>query len=592
MDRKSFIVLIVSLAVVMLWFPVWDHFFPRPVPDPSSAGLSISDGTNGSRPAPSGAPAAALNQAPENIRRAVHTGRESFLTITNNQSIYTFTSFGGGLRLIELDRFPNTVGFDRKQAVGAEPFATLNTHSSLPAFAVSAGEQIEADADYTLTRLKNGVRAEKQFPNGLRVVKEFEFGTNYQLVANIRLENSAAAPLKLARQELVMGTASLMTFQDNPLLMGMFWYNGSKAEHIVQSYFDNRTLGCVPGTPRSTYSAGESNVVWAAVHNQFFALAAIPAAPAPAILARRVYLDWEPSELPAEIVKIPPATGIQTAFAYPAETLKPGQSIDRQYKIYAGPKEYNTLARLGLGQKNDLDLIMDFGFFGFASKALLLSMNGLNALGLSYGLAIICITVIIKLLFWPLTHASTRSMKRMQALQPQMKALQEKYKADPVKMNQKLMEFMKENKVSPLGGCLPGFLQIPVFIGFYRMLQSAIELRGARFLWAADLSQPDTIAHIGFLGNFPLNPLPVLMVCTQLWQARLTPPSPGVDPAQQKMMRYMPLMFILFFYKTSAGLTLYWAVQNLLTIVQMKLTKATDPVPAAGPAALAARKKK
>src|SRR4029450_878778 len=125
------------------------------------------------------------------------------------------------------------------------------------------------------------------------------------------------------------------------------------------------------------------------------------------------------------------------------------------------------------------------------SKVLLTSMNGLNALGLSYALSIIAITVIIKLLFWPLTQASTRSMKRMQTLQPQMKAIQEKYKDDPVKMNKKVMEFMREHKVSPLGGCLPVLLQIPVFIGFFQMVRTAIELRGASFLWACDLSSSE-----------------------------------------------------------------------------------------------------
>jgi YidC/Oxa1 family membrane protein insertase len=223
--------------------------------------------------------------------------------------------------------------------------------------------------------------------------------------------------------------------------------------------------------------------------------------------------------------------------------------------------------------ENNLDLIMDFGgFFGFFAKILLLSMNGLHAMHLSYGWSIIAITIVIKLLFWPLTNASTRSMKRMAALQPQMKALQEKYKDDPKKMNQKLMEFMKENRVSPMSGCFPIILQIPVFFGFYKMLQSAIELRGASFLWARDLSQPDTIASIPGL-DFPINPLPLIMGATMLWQSHLTPPSPGMDPMQQKIMKYMPLMFIVFLYNFSAGLSLYWTVQNLLSIAQMKLTR-------------------
>jgi YidC/Oxa1 family membrane protein insertase len=202
----------------------------------------------------------------------------------------------------------------------------------------------------------------------------------------------------------------------------------------------------------------------------------------------------------------------------------------------------------------------------------LLSMNGLHGLGLSYGLAIVGITILIKLVFWPLTQASTRSMKRMQKLQPEMKAIQEKFKDDPKKMNERMMAFMKEHRINPAAGCLPILIQIPVFFGFYRMLQSAIELRGASFLWAFDLSQPDTIFEIG---GFPVNPLPILMGLSQFWQMRLTPASPGMDPVQQKIFQFMPLMFLFILYNFSSGLTLYWTVQNLLTIVQTKLTRTT-----------------
>jgi YidC/Oxa1 family membrane protein insertase len=126
-----------------------------------------------------------------------------------------------------------------------------------------------------------------------------------------------------------------------------------------------------------------------------------------------------------------------------------------------------------------------------------------------------------------------------------------------------------------------------VFFGFYRMLQSAIELRGAAFLWAHDLSQPDTI---GVIGGFPINPFPILMGATMVWQANITPPSPGVDPAQQRIMKYMPLMMMVFLYNFSAGLAIYWTAQNLLSIVQMKLTRTPEPEkPATLP--VAARKK-
>jgi YidC/Oxa1 family membrane protein insertase len=253
--------------------------------------------------------------------------------------------------------------------------------------------------------------------------------------------------------------------------------------------------------------------------------------------------------------------GFQTALLYSAVELAPGQALERRYEVFAGPKEYRLLDHLAAQLGNKVDLVMNFGFFGFFAKALLLSMNGLHSLfSLSYGLCIVVITVIIKAVFWPLTQISTRSMKRMAALQPQMKALQEKYKDDPMKMQKKLQEFYREHKVNPAAGCLPIMIQLPIFFGFYTMLQSAIELRGAGFLWAYDLSQPDTIAMLPFFGGIPVNPLPLIMGATQLWQMRLTPPSPGVDPVQQKIMQYMPLMFLFILYNFSSGLTLYWTV--------------------------------
>jgi YidC/Oxa1 family membrane protein insertase len=287
--------------------------------------------------------------------------------------------------------------------------------------------------------------------------------------------------------------------------------------------------------------------------------------------------------------------GYEGALIYPTLVIPPGQMAERQIFLYAGPKEYRTLARIASVFNNEVDKVMGFGrYFGFFSKALLLGMNWLHsALGIPYGWAIIVITFIIKMLFWPLTRAQARMGKRMQALQPQMKALQDKYKDDPLKSQKKLMEFMKENKVNPMGGCAPMLVQMPVFIGFFYMIRSAIELRGASFLWVQDLSRPDTLFHIG---GFPFNLLPLIMGATMLWQAHLTPPSPGMDPMQQKIMRYMPLMFLLFLYNYQAGLALYWTVNNLLTIVQTKLTRmepAKDAAAAsAKPAALTPAPKK
>jgi len=369
------------------------------------------------------------------------------------------------------------------------------------------------------------------------------------------------------------------------------WCDGNKTHEAGASHFSTTTMGCVPRTPPTDYRGGESNVVWVAVKNQFFALVAMPETVAQSVVVQKLNLPRFSGSNGSS--SKPPPAGYITAMTYPAGVLAPGQTLERKVHVFAGPKEYQTIARIATRFGNNLDLIMGYsGFFGFFAKALLIAMNWIHdILRFSYGWAIVAITIVIKLLFWPLTQASTRSMKRLQALQPQMKAIQEKYKDDPAKMNRKTMEFMKENKVSPLGGCLPMLLQIPVFFGFYSMIQSAIELRGASWLWVADLSKPDTLFMIPGT-TFPFNLLPLLMGVTMLWQAKLTPPSPGMDPTQAKIMRYMPLMFMVFLYNFSAGLTLYWTVQNILTIVQTKLTKTAEPAAGAAPALTPHVKKK
>jgi YidC/Oxa1 family membrane protein insertase len=177
-------------------------------------------------------------------------------------------------------------------------------------------------------------------------------------------------------------------------------------------------------------------------------------------------------------------------------------------------------------------------------------------------------------------------MKKMQALQPELQALKERYKDNQQQFAQKQLELFKKHGVNPASGCLPMLVQFPVFIGFFFMLRTAIELRGETFLWVNDLSQPDTIFTIPGLGfipffgvagvGLPINLLPLLMCATSLWMSSLTPVSPQMDPAQQKMMKFMPVFFVVFLYDYSSGLTLYWTVQNLLSVLQTKLTKMNE----------------
>jgi YidC/Oxa1 family membrane protein insertase len=579
MDRKSILVLLIAGGLFASWMLIIQKLFPpQTIPVTNAIAFATNVVLAGSNPPPVRAPSLATAELEAGLVRP--TGPEDLVTLENDDARYTFTTHGGGLKLIELKKYPETVPRHTRRPGQTNELASLNSDAPVPAFTFVGSDALQGDGVFRLSRTATGVRAEKSLPNGVRLVKEFVPGSNYLLNVSVRLENATNQAVKLPVQEWVVGTATPINPQDNGRLMGLLYYDGVKSTLIGDPYFANRTMGCFPGTPRFIYEASHTNLLWAAVNNQFFTLVAMPAsnALAPGLVARKIDLP-PPSdaERAADRTVVAQPFGFQTALLYPGLELAPGQARERRYEVFAGPKEYRLLDHLAAQLGNKVDLVMNFGFFGFFAKALLLSMNGLHSLfSLSYGLCIVVITVIIKAVFWPLTQISTRSMKRMATLQPQMKALQEKYKDDPMKMQKKLQEFYREHKVNPAAGCLPIMIQLPIFFGFYTMLQSAIELRGAGFLWAFDLSQPDTVAMLPFFGGIPVNPLPLIMGATQLWQMRLTPPSPGVDPVQQKIMQYMPLMFLFILYNFSSGLTLYWTVQNLLSIAQMKLTRSTE----------------
>ena len=540
---------------------------------------------------------------------------EQTLVLTNGKARYVFTSRGGGLKQVDLLAYPETISARWKgQITNSASVAVLNARVDVPVLAVLGGESLVGDGNFTLTQIANGVRAEKSLPDGLRIVKNFSFSSNFLVNASVRLENSSDKALALPAQEIVVGTAAPMDADDNNFISygGAMWCDGQTAVNEPLTSFTGG--GCSRSAPKPQLLAGNGNVFWAAAHNQFFALQLMTRTnePAPQMLARTVTLPRFQNV--GVVTNSPAPQGIQTALLYAPGTLTANASLERNFVLFAGPKEYRVLAQVGEEFGNHADQVMNFGsgfgsFWGvgtFFAKLLLSAMNALHDLiGVGYGLTIVLITVLIKLLFWPLTAASTRSMKRMQALAPQLAELKEKYKDDVQKLTSKQWELYKQNKVNPMSGCLPMVIQMPVFIGFFTMIRSAIELRGAHFLWAADLSKSDTlfmihgITFIPFISTpdgLPFNLLPLLMGGAMLWQSHLTPASPGMDPAQQKMMRWMPAMFILFLYNYSSGLALYWTVNNLLTILQTKLTKNINPLlpaaPTTNPALTPTKKKK
>jgi len=233
-------------------------------------------------------------------------------------------------------------------------------------------------------------------------------------------------------------------------------------------------------------------------------------------------------------------------------------------KLYFGPKQTDALKALNVNAQK----IIDFGWFDIIAKPLVLGMNLSNRVTHNYGIDIILLTILIKIIFYPLTVKSYKSMKEMQKMQPVIMKLKEKYKNDRQKLNQEMMELYKQKGVNPMGGCLPMVIQIPVFFALYKALSGAIELRHAPFmLWINDLSAPEdlyTLAVAGF--NLPIRILPLVMGITQVIQQKMTPTS--VDPLQEKMMLIMPIFFTFLFWSFPSGLVLYWLVNNVISIAQ------------------------
>ncbi len=334
------------------------------------------------------------------------------------------------------------------------------------------------------------------------------------------------------------------------------------------------------------YRASHSRLSYAGVMSRFYATivshVSTEARPGK-IWAARMLVDHSDDQF-KDVEAAKNDNAIQAAMSLPPVDLAPGSTQTEKYEIYTGPKEYQRLDKLE-GQR---DLIMFYGMFGMISKVLSRVMRWMHDVSGNWGVAIILLTIVIRTCLWPLQSKAQYSMKRMGLLAPKMKELQEKYKDDPQKQQVEVMKLYKDYGVNPVGGCLPMMLQIPIFFGFYGVLQNAAELRGQPFFgWVKDLSLPDTIhtLHLPFaiplIGSIiDINPLPMIMGVTMILQMKLTPQPATVDKTQKLMFTIMPFFFLFICYNFAAALALYWSTQNLFAIFQswaMKLYM-KDPV--------------
>lgn len=373
---------------------------------------------------------------------------------------------------------------------------------------------------------------------GLRVTKTYRMGPNS---VALDLEIRITVPPQYGPIQYRWGWARALPITEtnpNPRLNEAVALVGDKLEAIDATHIQKDGPKALKG-----------NIRWAGDRSKYFVAALVPDSATVEDAQFTQLEDGQPT-------------------VWLAGAAPPGTEVVRHARLYAGPIHYNTLVALGA----ELDRLANLGWRWITGlSALLLScLNFLHRHIPNYGIAIILISLATKLVFYPLTQSSLRSMKQMHHLQPEVKAIQERHKGDPAKMNTAMMALYKENKVNPMSGCLPMLLQIPVFFALYNVLLNSIELRGATFVgYIQDLSTPDMLMRVA---GFPIHLLPVVMTGSTYLMQTQTP----VAPQQKSMMMLMPLMMLVFMYSFPSGVILYWTMNNVLSAVQQYLVNAAE----------------
>ena len=515
--------------------------------------------------------------------------------LTNEYSTLVFTNHSGGVREVKLKEF-SRLSRDYNMTHVGDSMLSLSFEDEegrkLPGVLSSPREYKRVRSD------ESSVVYEWELPNVLRIERIYsrENNSTYLFDHRTTLTNLSTNPLALERVKLNLGTAFRMPRLYNPFdnaatYLNVGYYNAGLP--LAEGCSCAECSGRIDGQKEEFFQLNEMGVTgelekrklsqakWACVNNQFFVNIIRPTSDLSNtwIGGKSIQMTGSDEE---EI------QGVSGTMSFPIGILRSQESKEFSLHVYAGPKDYAGLASLGHEQKK----VMQFGVFWWISEPFSWVLNKLHGLLGSYGLAIIVLTILVKLILWPLTAQATRSQKKMQSLQGPMSKLREKHKGNSQKLNQEMMKFYKEHKVNPFAGCWPILIQIPIFLGMFWMLRSAAELYGQSFLWATDLSEQD---HVAQVQGFSLNVLPILMVITQWFQMKLNPMQmgPELSDAQRinaKMMRFMPFMFLIFLYFFSSALVLYWTIQNLMTILQTLITKKAPDVTAVSEATIESKK--
>ncbi|MHB9099753.1 MAG: membrane protein insertase YidC [Syntrophales bacterium] len=559
MDKRTLLAVVLSIAVIF----TYQTFFVKPPVKPQQTAPIKQDAAvtpQAAKPAP---PAAQQTAPPSTIQTQQTTGRvigaqaaagtERDITVETPLYRAVFTTRGAALKSFQLkhyktalantddlvDIFYRLIGKGKPKPAGQPKLVELVHVSegmprplavSFPDSTVNIPGDGFYEADGSTLDMTKGADPRKltftqTYPGELRIDKIFTFHPDkYTFELEVRVQNLAAYPLN-----------------ENG---GLTWYQYVDPAAPTDSYgHDGPVSYIAKSIDRPVVAKLEAdkvlgpNVSWGAFESKYFIASMIPQNPSLTSLK----ISKDSSNL------------IAVSLKGPANMIPPGQPGVFNYSLYLGPKDYTILKAQNVGLENAID----FGnWLKWLAMPLLAALKFFYGYVHNYGIAIIILTILIKMIFWPLGNKSYKSMKEMQKLQPKMAALREKYKDDKTKLSQESMALYKTHKVNPLGGCLPMVVQIPVFFGLYKCLLYAIELRHSPlFWWIQDLSAKD-----------PYYITPIIMGATMFMQQKMTPT--GADPMQAKIMLFMPIIFTFMFLNFPSGLVIYWLFNNIISIGQ------------------------
>lgn len=584
MKKQDLIIIAVLFALLM----AWPFFYKRWIePHVATPANSAAKTNLASRPAaipdvaaPAAAPSPAASGASKTpveseptlgaVNESAPAGApEQLVTLTNAGLAIAVSSRGGGLVSATFNSYRDSV------AKNSGPVAL--DFSQMPALSYQGLNDFTAQDNFTVTAAgPDAITIAAVASNGLQFARTLELDGPYQVVVRDTFSNATATSLSIPKHVIRLGPMRLpagdyrmsgMDYLGIDALAssggeGVIHWAGKLAK-LFKTYMKEKQMAFPPQT---IIQQEDTAVDWIAVKNKFFVQILVPenGATGYSLIAGRVSVKGE-DENPALSPKSAELKDVSAAIRLPEKLLEPGQAYSQNFKLYLGPKKYSILRALGLHQED----VMEFGLWSPVCKFLLTVLNLTYSAIPNYGIAIIVLTVLIRIIFWPLTHKSTESMKKMQTLQPLMSEIRAKYKDSPKKMQEETMALYRKNKINPVSGCLPMLIQIPVFIALFIVLRSAIELRFAPFLWINDLSAPERL--FADLLPIPLNILPIFMAASQAWQQALMP---ATDPNQQKMMLFfMPVMMLVMFYMMPSALVLYWSANQCIMIAQQLIQK-------------------